>query len=468
MPLFKQCCRCPQCGGPIAVGDLPDITIPDYTGGLWKANAACCWTKEFTPNEYPIPWEFIDGGPLQVDGWTVISDYDYTWLMMSRGNLIVPGKIQQVDSGGPYTPVDVGDIDWWPGNFAYVVDPYPDCPTCETEACLSVSESDNNEIMQRWGVYRQLQGITVSLQKILVTCGDETEPTCQYIMSSRKRFKYKTYFKEFYKRHQTATWSRPLYSCCELPSDTDELDDYPDFNSITSYDSAVPPNTDDAVIKDIVSVRLLADLDEQDVSFGWDICDDCIPSGVAFCLGNCSDNCLTTEGTGIVSSGPFGHTALCDYMEPTACTYTQQWNLPDCAWSGQFTWSNGRIDCVKADCFDEFEPHYLPDCRTLEQCETTWTLYSFAEGFSCGPLTLSPSQHIGFSFGGLGTGCPSPTYYIPVTMIGTACVVGDPNPQRIGTKGSMTGLSYTPYCSGPIEQNYCFEENWTVTILPAP
>ena len=472
----KPCCNnvsCTECGL-IAEEDLPAIAIAGYTGSDWSATSSCCWTKEFTPDE-PQDWEFTDGGPLQVDGWTVVENYEYSWLKISRGFITVAGKILRQDSGGPYTPVDVGDAAWRTTGFAYVVDPYPACPTCQgKELCVSARRTSNYEYMQRWGVSKKLEGITVSLQKILTSCGADGVPTCKYVMSSKTRYLYATYFQLFMKQHVTVEFSKPLYGCCDLPADTDVLYDYPDFYDPLSYTAPGP-----TLVHEIVSVKILSSLSEQDIGFGINICDDCVPSSVGFCLGDCvgEESCLVTEGTGDVIGGPFGHIALCDTMDPIECTRTTEWgvvNAPSrcgglCLWGAYFTWSDGQVDCIKA----QFGPdpdgtNFLRDDRQV-RCNTTWVTYSFS-GSGCLGGVPPDSNNFGIPFGSdgfngsidplIGNGCPVP-------QLCGDCDDSFPDPQRIGRVGELTELSYTPYCSGPIEQTYCFDNpSWTVSILP--
>jgi hypothetical protein len=450
----QPCCDCVDPCGTILEESLPNISISGMTGGSWISLANCCWQKTFTYNELQLE-QFSDGGALQTDNWTTVANYSLTTVKRSRGDIAVQGQVRRVDSGGPYDPVDVGDADWRPDGYEIVPPTKPDCPTCVTANCLTRQVTRFKEYMQRWGVKYKNHSIVVAIQRVKVVCDDNPE-ACEYVMSSKQRYQILPIFGEFIKTQTTDEWV--AFDCCEIPGDalTVDLVDYPDFDDPSVYNfETASSSTDfnDAYFFDVVSIVKLNDITPQSVTFGPDICTTCESTYVAFCLGPCTDGCITTSGSGEVHNRPLipeygldGTGSMCTSLTSNSVTCSFSFN-------------------VGFQCEDYYWVIFDDD---LTIC-TRWG----ATTVDCGTPTYTHYRFDSLS-------CPFyvPWYdqYAPLgpSPYGEDCSVDPPTPSTClfpntnliaANVQTMTGLTYSATCSGPLEQEVCLGgSNWTVTI----
>ena len=459
MSSFCCCGTCDDACSNLNIENLPDLHIEDMVGGLWVQAENCCWQKTFRYSATQ-PVQFSDGGALQIDGWTTVADYNLTLVKRSRMQLAVRGQVRQVDSGGTYPPVDVGDADWRPDGFDIPLPTKPDCPTCVYTGCLSFKETRSDEYMQRWGLRYQADSIVVTIQRILVVC-EEDPAKCEYVMSSKLRYKIKPIFGVFLKRIRTGEYTAT--DCCTAPANINYLEDYPDFSVFESYNFGVGlPGTPDFVdteFFEVVSTVKLLNLTSKTVNFGPDIClSTCSPSSAFtdFCLGPCQSNCITTEGTGFVYTvwfpeyGMFEPQSMCTSLTPTTVTCTEQYTAgfmcQDLVW---ILWDDGVTQC-----FESWMPTPV-NCGAISR--TKYTFNAIPDSY-CSTFGnwLNP-------------------FLYPTVVANCIFSLPDPNPcqfsgifntQMIANSiQTMTGLTYSASCSGPIERSICLDTPWSVDIL---
>lgn len=453
MSSISCCCTCGDPCGDILEAALPTLTISGMTGGAWVKTANCCWQKTFEYNETQTV-QFSDGGALQTDNWTTVANYSLTTVKRSRGDISVRGQVQQQDSGGPYTPVDVGDPAWRPDGYSIVPPTKPDCPTCTTAACLTKQVTRFKEYMQRWGVRYKNHSIVVAIQRIKVICGEDSE-ACEYVMSSKQRFQILPIFGEFVKTETTTEWV--AFDCCEIPGDalTVDLVDYPDFDDPSVYNfETASSSTDfnDAYFFEVVSIVKLDDLTPQTVTFGPDICTTCEATYVDFCLGPCTDGCLTSSGSGDVHNHPLiveygldGTGSMCSSLTSNSvtCSFASSvgFECEDYYW---VLFSDGVTICNRWG-------------ATTVDCGTpTYTHYRF-DSFSCPYYVAWYDEEYPLGPDPYGSACNS-TPPEPSTCTGANTNLIVSNVQ------TMTGLTYSSSCSGATDQELCIGSNWNVTI----
>ena len=459
----KCCCDCEGCPL-IPFEDLPVLTIPDHTAaGAWE-KVGCCWKQTFSPNSDAIV--FTDGGALQIDGSTTVESRNLKLLKSSRPSSYFPIPVVQSDSGGPYTPYTNGPAAWRtyePGtpDWVYGPNPYqngsrPPCPTCVGPVdCLTWTATNFQEGMERWGLRTRKAGIVVYLQKVRVTCGSETEPTCQYVLTSSQKVEYQPVFSYFYRGEYSQDWTG--FGCCVAPVDTSVVTPYPDFNNSALYypvDFVAPDGSSILPFFRVVSSVRLTDLTPQDVGFGYGICADCVEDvGASFC-DECAgdDGCFSSTGSGIP-----GVDCTPKIVNHVVCTGS--WAV-GCRDYFIHEWDDGVKVCLP------MALPYVDDCPLF-----SYDIYSFS-AIACpstpprmGTIIFAPPPafSLGLATFDLSACDPVGTGTCPVVYpVGYQPRLRGVSPT--GFVGSMTGLSYSYSCSGALTQEICVATPWTVSL----